>query len=136
MGFVKFLGAIMRGEGIYHFPLLCFLILETIMKESDFQGKLIKEIEDRLPGCIVMKNDPNYIQGIPDLTILYKNKWAVLECKKSKNEKRRPNQEHYIRTMNEMSYASLVYPENKEEVLDAIQRALQPSRRTRVSKCK
>ena len=43
---------------------------------------IIKKIKEMLPGCIVMKNDPNYIQGIPDLLILYRDRWAALECKR------------------------------------------------------
>lgn len=95
-------------------------------KESKFQKELIDKIEERLPDCIIMKNDPNYIQGIPDLLILNGNKWASLECKKSEGASHQPNQDYYISKMNEMSYASFVYPENEEEVLDEIQRALSP----------
>lgn len=93
------------------------------MKENEFQGKLIKEIKERLPGAIVLKNDPNYKQGIPDLTILYQNKWGVLECKKSEKEKHQPNQDYYISEMNKMSFGRFIYPENKEEVLDELQRS-------------
>lgn len=96
----------------------------TIALESNFQSNLIKEIKNILPGCIVLKNDPNYIQGFPDLTILHKDKWAVLEVKREKNASKQPNQEHYILTANSMSFASFVYPENKEEVLDGLQRTL------------
>ena len=106
------------------------------MLESDFQANLIKEIEDRFPGCIVMKNDPNYIQGIPDLIVLYDNKWVALECKRSKNEKARPNQPYYVEKMNNMSYASFIFPENKEEVLNAIQSTFKSKRTARVSKRK
>jgi hypothetical protein len=95
-------------------------------KESKFQKDLIGKIKKALPGCIVMKNDPNYIQGIPDLLILNGDKWASLECKKSESASHQPNQDYYISKMNEMSYASFVYPENEEEVLDEIQRALSP----------
>ena len=90
-------------------------------RENKFQSKLIKEIETRFPGSIVMKNDANYIQGIPDLTILYKDKWATLECKKSKNATHQYNQDDYVRPMNDMSFSSFIYPENKEEVLDELQ---------------
>jgi hypothetical protein len=89
--------------------------------ESGFQTKLIREIKDMFPGCIVMKNDSSYIQGIPDLLVLYKNRWASLECKKSEKAKRQPNQEYYIRQMDEMSFARFVCPENKEEVLNELQ---------------
>ncbi len=88
--------------------------------ERDFQRKLIKEIKDRFSGCIVMKNDPDYIQGIPDLSILYQNKWASLEVKKSARAARRPNQEHYVQKMNDMSFSAFIFPENKEEVLNEL----------------
>ena len=94
-------------------------------KESDFQGTLIKDIKKRFPGCIVLKNDPNYIQGVPDLSIFYKNKWAALECKRSENEPFRPNQKFYIQKMNSMSYASVIYPENKEDILNEIQQSFE-----------
>lgn len=97
-------------------------------KESDFQSKLIKKIKEAIPGAIVLKNDPNYIQGIPDLLVLSDGRWAALECKKSSNSKRRPNQEYYISKMNDMSYAAFVYPGNEEEVLHALQQALRPRR--------
>lgn len=105
-------------------------------KENKFQSELIKDIYKRLPGCMVLKNDPNYIQGIPDLTVLYKKKWAVLECKRSAEASYRPNQEDYISEMNKMSFAASIYPENKEEVLDALQRSLQPRRSARISRSK
>ncbi len=90
-------------------------------KESDFQGNLIREIKSRFPGSIILKNDPNYIQGIPDLLILNKGKWAALECKKSKKEKHQPNQDYYIDQMNDMSYASFIFPENKEVIMNELQ---------------
>lgn len=93
-------------------------------KESRFQKELIKEIYRRFPGCIVLKNDPTYKQGIPDLLILYKKKWAMLECKKSKDEPFRPNQELYLERLGYMSFASVIFPENKEEVLNAMERSL------------
>lgn len=91
------------------------------MLESDFQAKLIRELKDMFPGCIVMKNDPSYIQGIPDLLVLYRDKWASLECKKNAKAKRRPNQEYYVRQMDEMSFSRFICPENKEEVLYDLQ---------------
>jgi len=93
------------------------------MRENKFQAKLIHDIKCRCPDCMVLKNDPNYIQGIPDLLILYKNKWAALECKKDEDASKRPNQEHYIQKMNKMSFAKFINPENKEEVLDAMVRS-------------
>ena len=97
-------------------------------KENAFQASLIREIKDRLPGSMVLKNDANYIQGVPDLSIFYKDKWAMLECKKDKDAKHQPNQNYYIDIFNGMSFASFIYPENKEEVLDELQRAFEPQR--------
>lgn len=94
-------------------------------KESKFQARLRKKIEDRFPGSIVMKNDPTYIQGIPDLLVLYKDKWAALECKRTKGSSHRPNQDYYIEHMNDMSYAAFIYPENEEEVLNALQQTFE-----------
>ena len=93
------------------------------MAENNFQAHLIREIKNIFTGCIVLKNDPNYIQGFPDLLILYNDKWAALECKKSMSEKKQPNQEYYISKLNSMSFSKVIYPENKEEVLNDLQRA-------------
>lgn len=94
------------------------------MLESKFQAKLIKDIKKLLPGCMVTKNDAGYIQGVPDLTVFYNDKWATLECKKSADATKQPNQEYYVDMMNEMSFSRFIYPENKEEVLDELQQAL------------
>lgn len=85
--------------------------------EKDFQKDLMDTIRERYPGCVIMKNDSGYIQGIPDWTILYKDKWAVLEAKRDKKAKKQPNQEYYVDQLNKMSYSRIVYPENKDEVL-------------------
>lgn len=93
--------------------------------ERDFQSKLIKELKTIFPGCLVLKNDSGYIQGIPDLLILHKDKWACLEVKRSENAHRQPNQEYYINKMRDMSFASYIYPENKEEVLNELQQTFE-----------
>lgn len=93
--------------------------------ERDFQAGLIKDLKTMFPGCIVMKNDSSYIQGIPDLLVLYKNKWASLEVKKNSRAKKRPNQEYYVGQMNEMSFSRFIYPENKEEVLNELFKAFE-----------
>jgi len=80
----------------------------------------------------VLKNDAGYLQGIPDLLILYKNKWAALECKKSVESSVQPNQQHYIDQLDAMSYAAFICPESKQEVLDELQHVLKPRRSTRV----
>ena len=87
--------------------------------ESGFQDRLINKLKDLFPGCMVFKMDQ--IQGSPDLLVLYKNKWASLECKRSAGAKRQPNQEYYVGKMNEMSFSRFVSPENKEEVLNELQ---------------
>lgn len=85
--------------------------------ESKFQKELMDEIRELYPDCIVIKNDPSYIQGFPDWTIFYKNKWAILEVKRERNAKKQPNQEYYVELLNNMSFSRFVYPENKEAVL-------------------
>lgn len=106
------------------------------MKESSFQSGLKDELKKRFPGCMVTKLDSSNIQGIPDLLVLYGDKWATLECKKSANAKRQPNQEYYVERMNEMSFSSFICPENKEEVLDELQHAFESRRPARVSRRK
>ena len=95
------------------------------MLESKFQSGLIKELKEKFPGCIVLKNDADYKQGIPDLLVLYENKWAALECKKSTSAKHQPNQDYYVGKMNEMSFASFICPENKKEVLHELELAFE-----------
>lgn len=93
------------------------------MKENKFQHALIQDLKSLFPGCIVMKNDPSYIQGIPDLIVLYRDKWATLECKKSAGAEKQPNQDYYVECMDRMSFSRFIYPENKEEVLHELQQA-------------
>ena len=94
--------------------------------ESKFQKELINEIKREYPGCIILKNDPDYIQGFPDWTILWKDKWAVLEAKRAKNSRKQPNQEHYVEKLDGMSFSRFVYPENKEEVLNELRKTFKP----------
>lgn len=104
--------------------------------ERDFQAKLIKELKEMFPGSMVLKNDSSYIQGIPDLLVLYKDRWATLECKKSSTSHKQPNQEYYVSRMDEMSFSRFISPENKMEVLDELRETFESSRTTRVSKRK
>lgn len=104
--------------------------------ERDFQATLIREIKNLLPDCEVLKTDPTYIQGFPDLLILSGDRWAALECKRSLTARKRPNQDYYISKLGKMSYASFICPENKEEVLDELQQAFKPKRNARVPKPK
>lgn len=95
------------------------------MLESKFQADLIKDIKNMFPGCVVMKNDSSYIQGIPDLLVLYNDRWASLECKKSESARKQPNQEYYVEKLDSMSFSKFIFPENKEEVLRELQSAFQ-----------
>ena len=88
--------------------------------ESGFQDRLIKDIKNLFPGSMVFKMDQ--IQGIPDLLVLYKDKWFSLECKKGARAKRQPNQEYYVDLMNKMSFSRFVCPENKEDILDELRK--------------
>jgi hypothetical protein len=103
------------------------------MLESEYQAWLIQEIRKRLPGAHVLKNDSDYQQGIPDLTVLYGDRWAVLEVKRSERARSQPNQEWFINEFDAMSFAAFIYPENEEQVLRDLQLSLTSRRRTRVS---
>lgn len=91
--------------------------------ERDFQRSLIKELKIRFPGCIVAKMDAGYIQGIPDLLILYNHHWALLECKRDAKASHRPNQDYYVDICNRMSFSAFIYPENKEVILHDLEEA-------------
>jgi hypothetical protein len=103
------------------------------MAENRYQAKLIKKLKDLFPGCVILKNDSSYKQGMLDLTILWGRYWASLEVKDSASSSMRPNQEYYIEQLDKMSFAAKIYPENEMEVLSALQQAFRPPRRTRIS---
>lgn len=92
--------------------------------ESGFQDKLRNDLETLFPGCMIFKMDQ--IQGIPDLLILYNDKWASLECKKNAKATRQPNQEYYVNKMNDMSFSRFICPENKEEVINELCETFKP----------
>lgn len=93
------------------------------MTEASYQSKLIGKLKRIFPGCVVLKNDPQYQQGILDLTLLFGSMWAMLEVKASRNARRRPNQEYFVEQLDNMSFAAFICPENEEEVLIALQEA-------------
>ena len=97
--------------------------------ESKFQKDFIDEAKKRYPGCVAIKNDSGYIQGFPDWTILYEDKWAVLEMKKERGAQKQPNQEYYVDKLNKMSFSRFVFPENKEEVFEDLDALFKRKRR-------
>ena len=99
------------------------------MKESEYQSKLKKRLQQDFPDAIIQKLDSGVKQGVPDLLILNGNKWAALEVKRTQKSTHRPNQDYYVKRMNEMSYASFVYPENEEEVVDELKKVFKKRKR-------
>lgn len=104
------------------------------MTENQYQSKLIKKIQKMFPGCIILKSDSSYRQGIPDLIILWELNWASLEVKPTASASRQPNQDYYVEQLDEMSFAAYIYPENEEEVLSALQQAFKSPRRACILK--
>jgi hypothetical protein len=104
--------------------------------ERDYQARLIQRLKCQFKGCVILKNDSSYLQGIPDLLILYKNRWAMLEVKPSKLHLYQPNQDYYIQLLDGMSFAAVIYPENEEDVLDDLQYAFSARRSSRLPKRK
>lgn len=90
------------------------------MNERDFQKKLIKQLKTMFPGIEIMKQDAGYKSGMPDLVLFYKNHYAMLECKKSADAHHQPKQDYYISKFNDWSYATFVYPENVNYILDEL----------------
>lgn len=103
------------------------------MTENEYQRRLIGKLERLFPGCLVVKNDSGYRQGIPDLAIFLGKKWAFLEVKASATARERPNQRFYIERLSQMGFAAFIYPENEAEVLSALQQALASPGDARVS---
>ena len=124
----------MIGVGCHHISPFVFIVtLGVQVKESKFQADLVRELNEIFVDVLVMKLDSSYMQGIPDLLILHPNGWAVLEVKRSINEPFQPNQEYYIDLLDQWSFAAMIAPENKEDVLHDLQSALRTRRQTRVS---
>lgn len=106
------------------------------MRENVYQAHVIKRVRQLLPGCFILKNDSGYMQGVPDLLVLYMDRWAMLEVKPKTPkgpDDYEPNQEWYLEQLNKMSFAACIYPENEEAVLDALQSAFTARRKARVS---
>lgn len=106
------------------------------MLERKYQAELIKRIRLRFPGCVLLKNDSSYMQGMLDWILLWEDQWAMLEVKSSRDADEQPNQRYYVEQLGAMSFAAFIYPENEEEVLDEIQRQFKARRSTRISKRK
>ena len=103
------------------------------MRENGYQAHLIKRLKKRFPDCFILKNDTDYLQGVPDLLILNGERWAMLEVKPSEDAPLQPNQDFYINLLGGMGYASFIYPENEEVVLRDLQLIFAPQRSTRFS---
>lgn len=104
------------------------------MKERVYQTKVIKRLRKEFEGCLILKNDSSYMQGVPDLIVLYGPYWAMLEVKVSINSAFQPNQAYWVSELNHMSFAAFIYPENEDEVFHDLQRSLAPSRHARSAK--
>lgn len=104
------------------------------MLESEYQARLVKLLRRMFPGCLILKNDTNYLQGIPDLLILYGSRWAMLEVKAHREAPEQPNQQYYVDMLDGMSFCAFIYPEIEEEVLHDLQQTLDPGWSARVLK--
>lgn len=98
------------------------------MRENVYQHYIIGTLRETFPGCVVLKNDSEYMQGIPDLLVLFEGKWAMLEVKPSERSRIQPNQDYYVELLNGMSYATFIYPENEEDVLNDLQQLFRARR--------
>lgn len=94
-------------------------------RETAYQRLVKRRLDSEYPGCIIIMIPPDQIQGIPDLLVLYEDRWAMLEVKTSADEPFQPNQEYYIETINAtMSYCSVIYPEIEDKVFYELQQSL------------
>lgn len=95
------------------------------MLESTYQARLIRKLEGMFPGCFIIKNDSSYLQGIPDLLVLYRDRWAMLEVKASESADVQPNQPYYVELFDSMSFGAFIYPSNETEILRGLQQAFE-----------
>lgn len=98
------------------------------MRESEYQAELIKKLKKIFPGCVIFKGNAAETQGVPDLTILFHHRWAMLEVKTSATAPQQPNQDYWVDHFDDMSYAAFIYPSNEEEILNELQRTFGPGR--------
>jgi hypothetical protein len=118
---VEIAGYDRRGEN--KLPAFLILLDRRAMLETPYRRGLVQRLEKRFPGCFIIVNDPNRLQGIPDLQILWNRRTGFLETKRAKTAKRQPNQEYYVDLLNELCFAAFIHPENEEEVLDELERS-------------
>lgn len=109
-------------------------VINNSRLEKKFKNDFLSDIQEQYPDCMIMPM--NHVQGIPDTLILYKNKWAALEFKKFSRAKRQPNQPYYVQLMDDMSFSRFVYPENRQEVMNDIQKSFRTARSARISRSK
>jgi hypothetical protein len=107
---------------IFHF--FFFVFKEFYMaSESAIQASIIKELEHEYPGAVILKTDPSYIQGFPDLLFLQNSFWAALEVKRAKNSACQPNQKYWVNKLDLLSFSKFIYPSNLDRIfneLDAV----------------
>lgn len=103
------------------------------MLESKYQALIIERLQAVFPDCIILKNDEQLFQGIPDLLVLNGPWWAMLEVKPSARSRHRPNQDYWVDVLDRMSFAAFIFPENEDEVFDALEHSYQACRSARVS---
>ena len=89
--------------------------------EGKFQDGLKKRLGKMFPGCRVFKVDVH--QGIPDLLVLWRDRWALLECKAWTSAHKQPNQDYWVQFYDDMSFSRFINPTNQEEVLRELQQA-------------
>lgn len=104
------------------------------MSEGTYKRDLAKRIKNLFKDCVILKNDASYMPGVPDMLILFHDKWAMLEVKNSSRAAHEPNQPYWISVLDHMSFARTIHPENEEEVLYDLQLAFKSHRPTRFSR--
>lgn len=100
--------------------------------ERDYKSQMLKRLEKRFSRYGPVRwqhNDPtaNNSQGIPDCTIFIGPFWMFLEVKRSEKSKKRPNQDWWIDHWSRVTFCAVIFPENEEEVFNAMERSLEAS---------
>lgn len=94
--------------------------------EKKVQSKLIKYLKKK--GFYVIKNQVDgrglVPVGCPDVIALYEGFWCAFECKGSAKAKFQPLQQVTIEKLNGWSMATVVHPDNIDDVISQLEKML------------
>ena len=93
------------------------------MLESKFKKEAKQRIRERCPNVdLDFVNTKPFNRSMPDTFVVGPWSWAALEFKRAEGATQQANQDYHIKRLNRKGYATFVFPENLEEVLNDLER--------------